>query len=56
MLIDAGNNDDGELVTGFIKDLGIDTLEYIVATHPHEDHIGGMDTVINTFEIKDNYA
>jgi competence protein ComEC len=52
MLIDAGNNDDGELVTGFIKDLGIDTLEYIVATHPHEDHIGGMDTVINTFEIK----
>ena len=52
MLIDAGNNGDSELVVEFIKALGIDTLDYVIATHPHEDHIGGMDAVIDEFDIK----
>lgn len=52
MLIDAGNNEDGETVVNFIKDKGITKLKYVVGTHPHEDHIGGLDNVINTFEIE----
>ena len=48
MLIDAGNNEDGEDVVNFIKDKGITKLDYVVGTHPHEDHIGGLDDLINS--------
>jgi len=51
MLIDAGTNDAGEIVVQNIKNLGIDKIDYLVGTHPHEDHIGGLDDVIESFEI-----
>ncbi len=51
MLIDAGNNEDGEDVVNFIKEKGITKLNYVIGTHPHEDHIGGLDDVINAFDI-----
>ena len=51
MLIDAGTNNMGNTVVQNLKDLGITKIDYLVGTHPHEDHIGGMDDVINNFEI-----
>lgn len=51
MLIDAGNNEDGDLVVSNIKKLGISKLDYVIGTHPHEDHIGGLDNVISAFDI-----
>jgi len=55
MLIDAGNKGDGSAVVSYIKNLGYSTIDYLVATHPHEDHIGGMATVINSFNIGQIY-
>lgn len=51
MLIDAGNNEDGKLLVTYLKELGISNLKYAVGTHPHEDHIGGMDDIIKNFKI-----
>jgi len=51
MLIDAGNNADGQEVVSYIKKQNISRIDVLVGTHPHEDHIGGMDNVINSFDI-----
>lgn len=55
MLIDAGTNEAGETVVEYLKKLGITHINYLVGTHPHEDHIGGLDDVINNFEIEQIY-
>lgn len=46
MLIDAGTNESGGDVLRYLQEHGVQNLDYAVATHPHEDHIGGMDTVV----------
>lgn len=52
MLIDAGNNVDGNPIVNYLKNsLGISRIDCVVGTHAHEDHIGGLDTVIRKFKI-----
>lgn len=55
MLIDAGNSDDGEYIVDGLKALGITNLDYVIGTHVHEDHIGGMNYIIDSFEIGEFY-
>lgn len=52
MLIDAGNNDDADTIISYLEDQGIQNLEYVIGTHPHEDHIGSMDSVIEHFNVE----
>jgi len=51
MLIDAGESNNGNQVVSYVKALGYNQIDYVVATHPHADHISGMTTVINNMKI-----
>lgn len=51
MLIDASTNEYGQAICGFISSIGHSKIDYLVATHPHADHIGGMNSVLSNFEI-----
>ena len=55
VLIDAGNSNDGEYIVNGLKGLGITKLDYVIGTHVHEDHVGGMSYIIDSFEIGDFY-
>jgi competence protein ComEC len=52
ILIDAGTNDAEDELVAYLKAEGITELAYAVFTHPHEDHIGGADAVLDYCEVK----
>ena len=55
MLIDAGENYHGEGIINYIKNCGYSKIDYLVATHPHSDHIGSMAYIVRNFEIGEIY-
>ena len=54
-LIDAGNEEDGPKLIEYFNNLGIKDFDFVIGTHPHEDHIGGLDDIINNFNIHNVY-
>ncbi len=52
ILIDAGTNASEDELKAYLDSLGVTDIEYAVFTHPHEDHIGGADMVLNTYNVK----
>ncbi|WP_423248303.1 ComEC/Rec2 family competence protein [Clostridium pasteurianum] len=51
ILIDAGPKFSEDKVVSYLKTQGITKIDYLIGTHPHEDHIGGMEAVIENFKI-----
>ncbi len=55
MLIDAGENYHGEGIKNYIGDCGYSRIDYLVATHPHADHIGSMAYIVRNMDIGSVY-
>lgn len=55
MVIDAGNDSDGNKVVAFLKSQNVNTIDVLVGSHPHPDHLGGMDKVLRSFQIGQFY-
>lgn len=51
MLIDGAEKKYATKIINYIKDLGYSQIDFILGTHPHADHIGGLSDIINTFDI-----
>src|SRR5207253_5940924 len=51
VLIDAGDAGKGKPILDALKRYKIDKLDYFIATHPHPDHIGGADEVMNAVKV-----
>ncbi|MDB2152562.1 ComEC/Rec2 family competence protein [Clostridium butyricum] len=56
LLIDSGPKSHKKQLVKFLTDLNISKLDYVIATHPHEDHIGNMNTVLNSYKVQSFYA
>lgn len=55
ILIDAGTSTSKTNISDYLDSLNIDTIDVLVASHPHADHIGGMAYIINNYEIGSIY-
>ena len=51
VLIDAGDAGKGKAVLDALKQSKVERLDYFIATHPHPDHIGGADEVLNAIKV-----
>lgn len=51
MLIDAGEASASQSVLDALEVAGVDEIDYLVATHPHADHIGGMEAVLDAYDV-----
>lgn len=52
MLIDAGDSKSGDTIKTYLDACGVTKLDYLIGTHPHEDHMGSFADIINSFEIE----
>ena len=51
MLVDCGENEVSDKVEEYLRELGVGRLDYVIATHPHSDHMGGMYHIIDVFDV-----
>ncbi len=51
VLIDSGDTGKGKIVLEALKRSGVQQLDYFIATHPHPDHLGGIDEVLKTTKV-----
>ena len=56
MLIDGGNREDSQLVVSYLEQQGVQELDAVICTHAHEDHVGGLPSVLAVYPAKRVYA
>ena len=56
MLIDGGNKEDGQKVISYLQSCGVEELEAVICTHAHEDHVGGLPSVLAVYPTAQVYA
>ena len=56
LLIDSGSKTEKKKLVDYLDSLYIPEFDYIIATHPHEDHIGNMSYIINNYKIINFYS
>ena len=56
MLIDGGNAADSSLIYAYLESHDIDYLDYVICTHPHEDHVGGLAGALNYATVGTSYC
>ena len=56
MLIDGGNTKDSSLIYTYLKEHNVDVIDYMICTHAHEDHVGGLAGALNYAQVGTVYA
>lgn len=56
VLIDGGNREDGQLVVSYLQSCGVEELEAVICTHAHEDHVGGLPSVLAVYPTAQVFA
>lgn len=56
LLIDSGPSSSKNKLMKYLKKIKLSNIDYVIATHPHEDHIGNMSRIIDSFNIENFYA
>lgn len=56
LLIDGGNREDGQLVVSYLEQQGVEELQAVICTHAHEDHVGGLPSVLAVYPTAAVYA
>lgn len=55
VLIDAGTGQTEEALVSWLQEQGVTDIAAVIATHPHEDHIGGMNAVLEAIDVESLY-
>lgn len=56
ILIDGGNRDDGQKVVSYLQSCGVEQLQAVICTHAHEDHVGGLPSVLAVYPTAQVFA
>ena len=56
ILIDGGDDNSHHIISNYLKNKNVKNIDYVIATHFDSDHIGGLDNIIDKFNVSNIYA